>query len=88
MISQKITVKNVAGLHARPATLLVKEASKYQSDITIVKNDREGNAKSILGVMAMAAKKGDEIEIRVDGSDEKEALAAIITLFEFNFGEE
>lgn len=88
MISQKITVKNAAGLHARPATLLVKKASKYQSDITIVKNDQEGNAKSILGVMAMASKKGDEIEIRVDGSDEKEALAAIITLFESNFGEE
>lgn len=88
MISKKIIVKNATGLHARPASLLVKEASKYKSDITIVKNDQAGNLKSILGIMAIAASKGEEIEIKVDGSDEKEALEAIITLFESNFGEE
>ncbi|AKL94838.1 phosphotransferase system, phosphocarrier protein HPr [Clostridium aceticum] len=88
MIIKNITVKNASGIHARPATLIVKEVSKFQSDITFIKGEHEVNAKSIMGLMAMAAKQGEEIEIKVEGPDEKEALTAIINLFESNFSEE
>ncbi|AOY76573.1 HPr family phosphocarrier protein [Clostridium formicaceticum] len=88
MITKTIVVKNSSGIHARPATLIVKEIGKFQSDILFIKDGHEVNAKSIMGIMAMAAKKGEEIEVKVDGSDEKEALKAVIDLFESNFGEE
>ena len=65
------------GIHARPAGLLVKEAGKFQSDIKIKKGEKEADAKRIFGIMGLAAKKGDEIVLTADGSDETEAIAAI-----------
>ena len=65
------------GIHARPAGLLVKEATKFQSDIKIKKGEKEADAKRIFGIMGLAAKKGDEIVLTADGADEADAIAAI-----------
>lgn len=87
MVEKKITVSNKTGLHARPAALLVQTASKFSSDVLIVKGDIEVNAKSIMGIMALGAGQGTELTIRINGADEDQALAAILELFHNNFGE-
>lgn len=76
------TVVDPAGMHARPASILSKEAAKYKSDISLKSNDRKGNLKSILGVMSLGIKSGQLVEIIIDGEDESialEALEAIVT---------
>lgn len=88
MKKQKITITNDLGLHARPATLLVQEASKYKSTIKLRKDETEVNAKSIMGILVLAASKGTELELIVDGEDEEEAKEAIVNLFESNFNED
>ena len=65
------------GIHARPAGLLVKEASRFQSDIQLKKDGKSGDAKRIFAVMALAAKKGETITVTVSGEDEAEAAAAM-----------
>lgn len=80
MIEKCITVENETGIHARPAGLIVREASKFKSGITFVKGSKVYNAKSVMSVMTMAADKGEEIVIRVDGPDEEAALAAMVNL--------
>ena len=65
------------GIHARPAGLLVKEASRFQSDIQLKKDGKSGDAKRIFAVMALAAKKGETITVTVNGEDEAEAAAAM-----------
>ena len=87
MIKKKITIVNDAGLHARPAAALVKIASKYESDFFIHLYGYKVNGKSILGVMTLAAEKGAELELEVDGPDEKKALDAITELISSGFGE-
>ncbi|KXG73700.1 Phosphocarrier protein HPr [Thermotalea metallivorans] len=87
MQKQEIIVKNETGLHARPAAMIVKIASRFQSNIIFAKEDHEANAKSMMGIMALGAAKGERIEIRIEGADEKEAMDAMISLFESNFGE-
>lgn len=87
MIKEKVTIVNKAGLHARPAAALVKLASKYESDFFIHMYGYKVNGKSILGVMTLAAEQGAELELEVDGSDEKEAAEAIIELINDGFGE-
>lgn len=69
----KYTVKDEIGLHARPAGLLVRAINGYASDITVKKGTMEGNAKSILGIMALGVRKGEEVTFVVDGPDEAEA---------------
>ncbi|HBQ61487.1 MAG TPA: HPr family phosphocarrier protein [Balneolaceae bacterium] len=86
MIKKKVTIKNSAGLHARPSAQLVKLASKYKSDFFIHSYGYRVNGKSILGVMTLAAEHGAELELEVDGSDEEEALTAIEKLIEDKFG--
>lgn len=88
MIRKKISIVNDAGLHARPAASLVKLASKFESDFFIHMHGYRVNGKSILGVMTLAAEKGAELEIELDGSDEEEAAEAITELIEDGFGEE
>lgn len=88
MIRKKVSIVNEAGLHARPAAALVKVASKFDSDFFIHMHGYRVNGKSILGVMTLAAEKGAELEIEVDGSDEQEAIEAITELIENGFGEE
>lgn len=72
------------GIHARPAGLLVKEAMKYQSAITLHKDDKTGDAKRIFAVMGLAAKQGQELRVTVEGADEDTAAAAIETFLKEN----
>ncbi|CAM3303208.1 MULTISPECIES: HPr family phosphocarrier protein [Brevibacillus] len=77
MVEKKIVIGLSHGLHARPAASFVKMATSFTSEIKLVKNDKNVNGKSIMGVMASAIAKGDEITLIADGSDEVEALAAL-----------
>ncbi|WP_031542608.1 HPr family phosphocarrier protein [Mesoplasma photuris] len=71
------TIIDKVGLHARPASVLAKEASKYESDIKIISGDKTGNLKSIMNVMAMAIKSGAEVTIEANGSDADAALTGL-----------
>jgi phosphocarrier protein HPr len=82
MITKTVTIPNKLGLHARPASLFVKTAAQFESDIKIEKDGVEVNGKSIMGVMMLAAEQGSEITIRADGPDEKEAMKALMDLIE------
>ncbi|MFP4369596.1 MAG: HPr family phosphocarrier protein [Bacteroidota bacterium] len=87
MVEKEITVINRSGLHTRPAATVVKLASKFKSDVFL---DRDGfsiNAKSIIGVMTLAAEKGSKLILRTDGPDEQEAADSIEKLFTDGFGE-
>jgi len=88
MVAQEIKIINEKGLHARAAAKLVNLASKYQSRIHLRKDSQISNAKSILGILILAACKGDVLELNVNGADEEEALVAIINLFNSKFQEE
>ncbi|MES2227663.1 MAG: HPr family phosphocarrier protein [Pseudomonadota bacterium] len=87
MIKQSITISNKLGLHARASAKLTKLAGSFQSDIFMTRNDRRVNAKSIMGVMMLAAGLGSVVEIEVAGPDEQAALAALIALIDDKFGE-
>jgi len=87
MVKGTVTITNKSGLHARPASVFVKETLKYKSAISIVINGKEYNAKSILGVLAACAKTGTEIEIICNGEDEEEALKGMIAIVESGLGE-
>lgn len=82
-----ITVEHPAGLHARPAALFVKMASKFCSDIIVKTDDREANAKSILSVLTLGVNQGMEITIIAKGEDESAAITALQELIENNFEE-
>ena len=83
----EVTITNKLGLHARAAARLVQLASGFASDITVRRDSREVNAKSIMGVMMLAAGRGVEIEIAASGSDEQTAVAALRELVYNQFGE-
>jgi len=85
MVKKKVKVKNEAGLHARPSSVLVKTASKFESDFYISMYGFKVNGKSILGVMTLAAESGAEMELIFEGPDEKEALNTVVALFENEF---
>ncbi|KXS47228.1 phosphocarrier protein HPr [Halanaerobium sp.] len=74
---KKVTIVNETGLHARPASQFVKKAGKFKSDIKIVFEDKEVNAKSIMGVMSLGIGQGKEITLKADGEDEKKALDSL-----------
>lgn len=88
MISRDFTITNKLGLHARPSAQLTQVASKFAAEIWIAKNGRRVNAKSIMGVMMLAAGCGSTVTVDADGPDEAEAVAAIGALIEGKFGEE
>ena len=87
MISENITIINKLGLHARAASKLVSKASQFESDAFIDKQGNRVNAKSIMGVMMLAAGKGTEVVLEVDGSDEKDCMEAMIQLINNRFDE-
>lgn len=87
MLQRKITIINKLGLHARAAARLVNTASAYAATVLLEKQDEEVNGKSIMGVMMLAASKGTELTLTVDGEDEDEAMSAIVALVEDKFGE-
>lgn len=77
MEKKSFKVINEAGLHARPATVIVNEANQFASEITITYKEKTVNLKSIMGVMSLGIVQGSEIEVTASGSDEKEALEGI-----------
>ena len=88
MISERITIINKLGLHARAASKLVNCASQFESEIFISRNENRVNAKSIMGVMMLAASKGVELELEIDGNDEQECRDALVELINDRFGED
>jgi phosphotransferase system HPr (HPr) family protein len=88
MKSQKVTVHNKTGLHARPASVFVQTASKFKSDLMIQRDEKKASAKSIMGVLTLGISKGTEITITAEGSDEEEAVKTLVELIQSKFGEE
>ena len=87
MISSSITISNKLGLHARASAKLTKLASSFRSEVFLSRNGRRVNAKSIMGVMMLAAGLGATVEIETDGEDEQAAMDAICALIGDCFGE-
>ncbi len=88
MVEKIVTVRNRAGIHARPASLIARTANKYASEVLLIKDDITVNAKSIMGVITMAAAYNTNLTVQADGTDESEAIAAIAALFDNKFEEE
>ena len=88
MTEQVVTITNRAGIHARPAAVLVQAAKDYKSNIYLEKGKDRINAKSIMGILTLAATYGTELKIIAEGEDEKEAVQTIVHLFETRFEEE
>jgi phosphocarrier protein HPr len=87
MIKKSVTISNKLGLHARASAKLTQAASKFKCAVWIARNGRRVNAKSIMGVMMLAAGLGSTVELETDGADEAEAMAAVERLFADKFGE-
>lgn len=87
MQSETITIINKLGLHARAAAKLVNTASRFRSDVRLRRDNKDANAKSIMGVMMLAAGKGTEMTLEAEGPDEEEALEAMKQLIAERFGE-
>ena len=83
-----LTIDNKMGLHARPAALLAQTANKFHSEVVIVKDGIEVNAKSVMGLMMLAAESGSQVKLRVTGSDEEAAFQALTQVFKARFSEE
>lgn len=88
MYSENVEVQNKTGLHARPAAIFVQTAAKFKSDITVEKDSKKVNAKSILSLLSAGISKGSTIKITAVGEDENQAVAALIELIKSKFGEE
>ena len=87
MVKTEVEIINKLGLHARASTKLTQTASQFSSDIWIERNGRRVNAKSIMGVMMLAAAKGSLISLEATGTDEDAAIEALIALINNYFGE-
>lgn len=87
MISTPITISNKLGLHARPSAQITQAASRYAAEVWISRNGRRVNAKSIMGVMMLAAGQGSVLTVEADGPDEAEAVGAVGELITSGFGE-
>jgi len=83
-----VAIENTLGLHARPAALFVQLANKFQSEIFVEKKEQRVNGKSIMGIMTLAAGKGQKITITANGNDAEEAVKALEKLLKDKFGEE
>jgi phosphocarrier protein len=87
MIQKELEIVNKLGLHARASAKLTQLAAKYKSEVWMVRNGRRVNAKSIMGVMMLAAGKGTTVELEVEGADEQECFDALAALIDNKFGE-
>ncbi len=87
MPEREVKIQNKLGVHARPAAEIVKAAGKFKSNITIVRDDLEVNAKSIMGVMMLAAEFGAVVTLRATGDDAETALDALAAVIAAKFGE-
>jgi phosphocarrier protein HPr len=88
MIERMVTIKNRAGIHARPAALLVQTASKFKSQIFIEKESDRINGKSIMGIITLGAGYDTSLKLIADGVDETEAIDAMVRLFDSKFEED
>jgi len=88
MLQKEFLIVNKLGLHARASALFVKTASRFSSEIKLAREGIEVNGKSIMGIMMLAAAKGSTVFLKVDGSDEADAVQTIGELIENGFGEE
>jgi phosphocarrier protein HPr len=88
LTSEKVIVQNKIGFHARPASMIVNTAGKFKSETTISKGDKTVTAKSMINLLTLRVKMNDEIAISADGSDEQEAVKALVELVNSKFGEE
>lgn len=87
MITQKTTIKNKLGLHARPASNFVKMAQSFKCSVEILKGEKRLNAKSMIGILAAGAKCGTEIELSCNGEGEEEAMKQLIDFIDAGLGE-
>ena len=88
MTQQTVTVVNKLGMHARPSAMFVTEATRFEAEVWLTKDSTKVNGKSIMGVMMLAAEKGSELLLEVNGPDEAEALTALVKVIASGFGEE
>ncbi len=88
MKTESLTIVNKLGLHARASAKFVTLAAQFKSDVTLARNGQHANGKSIMGIMMLAAGKGAQVELAVDGEDEDAALAALRELIANRFGED
>ena len=88
MTEAELLIQNQQGLHVRAASKFVKLAAKYKANILVSRDDLEVNAKSIMGVLLLAAEEGSTIRVRADGPDEREAVVALEELVNGKFGGE
>lgn len=88
IVTKEITVTNQLGLHARPAALVVKATVAFTCEVFLIKDGTRINAKSIMGVMMLAAEYGSTLEIQAEGVDAQAAVDAVAAVFELKFGEE
>lgn len=88
MVTKSVTITNKSGIHARPASLFIKIATNFKSNITIENGNNKGNAKSLISLLSLAIACGSEVTITADGPDENEAIDALVKLIESKFGEE
>ncbi len=87
MFVKDVTVQNQVGLHARPATFFIQKANEFSSSVWIEKEERRVNAKSLLGVLSLGIMGGTDIRIIAGGSDEEQAVNALVALIESGFAE-
>lgn len=88
MVSCRLTIQNIAGLHLRPISVLCNHSIEFESTINIRSGDKEVNAKSVLGVLSACIKCGDEIELICDGPDEEEAMRVLSDMIMQGLGDE
>lgn len=85
-MERTITIGSKSGLHARPAAVFVQHAKEFQSQITVAKNDKTANAKSILSVLTLGAEQGDQVLLVANGEDAEQAIDKLSTLLEGDLG--
>ncbi len=88
MVSKEVTIKNRAGIHARPAAMIVQTANEYDAQIYLEKENNRINSKSIMGIITLGASYNTRLQVVAEGEDEEEAVDAIVKLFENRFEEE
>jgi len=88
MTSEAVTVVNQLGMHARAAAKFVHLATRYQSRVRVARDSREMDGKSIMGILLLAAGRGSTLTISADGSDERDAVRALVALVQSGFGED
>jgi len=87
-LSKTLTILNEVGIHARPASMIVKRLLEFESEVFIEKDGKRVNGKSIMGILMLAASKGSQIRVEADGPDAQEAVEAVEELVRSKFGEE